>query len=189
VKSKYCGGDRVRIVDSKTVYYNQTGKIVELKELGCIVKIDCGNPIYYIYPSVELVDDAFVIGNRVEICAPKNLHHGEHGIIKSLRLHTAEVLIVNTLAPRIFPRNDVKPVQAFTKPDHNQSKPMNILERYRTSRMKEPEKTLTKAKLMNDGMLNHSGNILFIAFLVDKYGEEFKKEVVDPILAEANKTK
>ena len=52
----------------------------------------------------------------------------------------------------------------------------------------EPEKSLIKAGIMNaDESLTNEGRELWTAFLVKKFGNEFKKEVVDPILAEEEK--
>lgn len=59
-----------------------------------------------------------------------------------------------------------------------------IIEKYRIARMAEPEKSFAKAGIADmNGNLNSEGQNLFNEFLFGKHKEEFKKEVVDPILA------
>lgn len=49
----------------------------------------------------------------------------------------------------------------------------------------EPEKSFIKAGVMNtDETLTPDGNAVFMAWLLKKNGADFKKEVVDPILAD-----
>lgn len=53
----------------------------------------------------------------------------------------------------------------------------------------EPEKSFIKAEIMNvDESLTDDGESLLLAFLLKKFGAEFKTEVVDVILAEDEKT-
>ncbi len=49
----------------------------------------------------------------------------------------------------------------------------------------EPQKSFIKAGIMNaDESLTDEGQQVFLAFLIKENGEKFKKDVVDPILAE-----
>lgn len=65
------------------------------------------------------------------------------------------------------------------------TKNMNLIEKFKLASKTEPEKTFIKAGVMTmDGELTPEGKGLWAAFLVKKFGEEFKTNVVDPILAE-----
>lgn len=65
------------------------------------------------------------------------------------------------------------------------SENMNLVEKFKLASKTEPEKTFIKAGIMSmDGTLTTEGRDLWTAFLVKKFGDDFKTEVVDPILAE-----
>lgn len=68
------------------------------------------------------------------------------------------------------------------------SKPMNIKEKFLMSIKAEPEKSFRKAEITNgDDMLTSEGQAVFLAWLLQKHGAEFKKDVVDDILKEEEK--
>lgn len=63
---------------------------------------------------------------------------------------------------------------------------MSLLEKAALAFKKEPEKSFRKAGVTNgDDILTDEGTKVFLGFLLKKHGEEFKKEVVDPILKES----
>lgn len=65
---------------------------------------------------------------------------------------------------------------------------MSILEKAKLIMKKEPNKTFIKAGIMDmNDSLTSEGKELFINFLLEKNQDAFKKEVVDPILAEQEK--
>ena len=58
-----------------------------------------------------------------------------------------------------------------------------MIEAWKLSRKPEPQKTFIKAGVTEEnGDFTSEGKLLFNAFLLEKYGDEFKKEVVDPLL-------
>ncbi len=66
---------------------------------------------------------------------------------------------------------------------------MNLLQKFRLSMKGEPEKTFIKAGIIDsDEKFTTEGKELFNAFLLKKFGDDFKKEVVDPLIAEEPKT-
>lgn len=65
------------------------------------------------------------------------------------------------------------------------NKSMNLQERVAIAFKGEPEKSFIKAGVMNiDGTLTVEGREVWTAFLVKKFGDEFKTTVIDPMLAE-----
>lgn len=67
---------------------------------------------------------------------------------------------------------------------------MDIKEKFLTSIKKEPEKSFRKAGITNgDDMLTSDGQAVFLCWLLQKNGTEFKKDVVDDILKEEEKEK
>ncbi len=62
---------------------------------------------------------------------------------------------------------------------------MTLKEKFALAFKSEPEKSFIKAGIMNsDESLTSEGRELWTAWLVRKFGAEFKTDVVDPILAE-----
>lgn len=62
---------------------------------------------------------------------------------------------------------------------------LNIKEKMALIFKGEPEKSFIKAGVMNvDETLTSDGEDIFMAWLLKKNGDDFKKEVVDPILAD-----
>ncbi len=62
---------------------------------------------------------------------------------------------------------------------------LNMKEKFAQMFLAEPEKSFRKAGITNsDGMLTSEGKDIFFTWLLRKYGEEFKKEVVDVLLAD-----
>lgn len=62
---------------------------------------------------------------------------------------------------------------------------MTLKERFQMLTKGEPEKSFIKAGIMDmSGSLTADGRELWTQWLVKKFGDDFKKEVVDPILAE-----
>lgn len=67
----------------------------------------------------------------------------------------------------------------------NSTSMQNITEKFTTLFKSEPEKSFRKAGITNgDDLLTEDGQTIFLSYLLKKNGEDFKKEVVDPILAE-----
>jgi hypothetical protein len=74
------------------------------------------------------------------------------------------------------------------KPLINNFNNMNIKEKFLTSLKKEPEKSFRKAEITNgDDMLTEDGKAIFLTWLLQKNGADFKKEVVDELLEEQKK--
>ena len=64
----------------------------------------------------------------------------------------------------------------------------SLLEKAAIAFKNEPEKSFRKAGITDgDDLLTEDGVKLFLSFLLRKYGAEFKKEVVDPLLVEEKK--
>jgi hypothetical protein len=62
---------------------------------------------------------------------------------------------------------------------------MNIKEKFLLFLTQEPYKSLRKAKIVDDqNMLTDDGATIFLGWLLMKYADEFKKEVVDELLQE-----
>lgn len=59
---------------------------------------------------------------------------------------------------------------------------MNLIEKFAFAIKKEPEKSFIQKGITNmGGTLTPEGQQLFNAFLIGKFGDEFKKNVVDLI--------
>ncbi len=68
------------------------------------------------------------------------------------------------------------------------NKPMNIKDSFTLAFKAEPEKSFRKAGITNgDDFLTTDGQVVFLSWLLKKHGEEFKKDVVDGILADLEK--
>lgn len=66
----------------------------------------------------------------------------------------------------------------------------NLIKKFNLLTKSEPEKTFIKAGVTDDnGTMTSEGLALFNAFMLSKHGNEFKKEVVDKILEEEEKSK
>lgn len=60
----------------------------------------------------------------------------------------------------------------------------NLLQQFRLSIKGEPEKTFIKAGIIdNEEKFTPEGKELFNAFLLKKFGNDFKTEIVDPLVA------
>ena len=67
---------------------------------------------------------------------------------------------------------------------------MNIKESFAIAFKSEPDKSFRKAKVTNgDDILTEEGQSVFLSWLLKKNGDDFKKEVVDNLLAEQEKEK
>ena len=65
---------------------------------------------------------------------------------------------------------------------------MSLLSLVKNATRKEPEKSFVKAGVMTDSLeLTSEGKDLFLYFMLEKHKDEFKKEVVDAVLAEQEK--
>lgn len=71
------------------------------------------------------------------------------------------------------------------------NKTMNIKEKFVLALTKEPQKTFRKAGITNgDDLLTTDGQNIFLSWLLHtKHAEEFKKDIVDGLLAEQKKEK
>ena len=66
---------------------------------------------------------------------------------------------------------------------NKKNKEMTIKEKFTLAFKAEPEKTFRKAGIINgDDFLTEEGQLIFLSWLLKKYGEEFKKEVVDDLV-------
>jgi len=71
----------------------------------------------------------------------------------------------------------------------NQNNNMNLKEKFVTLFISEPEKSFRKIGITNgDGILTEDGQKVFLGWLLKQNGDAFKKEVVDPMIAEEEKT-
>ena len=62
---------------------------------------------------------------------------------------------------------------------------MNLKEKFALAFKSEPEKSFREAGITDSNdLFTPDGQIIFLSWLLKKHGEEFKKEVVDPILDE-----
>lgn len=67
-------------------------------------------------------------------------------------------------------------------------KNMSIKDNFTLAFKKEPEKSFRKTGITNgDDFLTEDGQHVFLSWLLKKHGEEFKKEVVDDLLAQQEK--
>lgn len=72
--------------------------------------------------------------------------------------------------------------------NNSNNKNMGIIEKFTGMFLSEPEKTFRKAGITNnEGMLTEEGRVIFSGFLLKKYGDDFKKEVVDELLKDEDK--
>ena len=70
----------------------------------------------------------------------------------------------------------------------NTTKNMNLKQKFALVFKGEPERSFIKAGVMNtDESLTSDGIELVMRFVLSKFKDDFKKEIVDPILAEDNK--
>jgi hypothetical protein len=70
----------------------------------------------------------------------------------------------------------------------SEDKKMNIKEKFVLAFKKEPEKSFRKAEITNgDGFLTCDGQQVFLGYLLKKFGDDFKKDVVDDLLKEDKK--
>ncbi len=61
----------------------------------------------------------------------------------------------------------------------------SIIEKFKTSLLKEPLKSFRKAGITNgDNMLTSDGQAMFLSYLLEKNGDAFKADVVDALLAD-----
>ena len=81
--------------------------------------------------------------------------------------------------------------QHFILNSTNKNNSMQTLqEKFKIAFKGEPEKSFIKAGVMNtDESLTSDGQALFLAWLLKTNGDAFKKDVIDPILAEDEKQK
>lgn len=70
----------------------------------------------------------------------------------------------------------------------NKSFMASLAHAFKLARTPEPQKSFIKAGITDEnGDFTTDGKLLFNAFLLEKFGGDFKKEVVDPLLEEAAK--
>ena len=76
-------------------------------------------------------------------------------------------------------------LEFYSSQDQVINKNMNLIEKYYLMTKGEPERSFFKAGITDkQDLLTTEGSQLFLNFLLNKFGADFKKEVVDPILAE-----
>jgi len=65
---------------------------------------------------------------------------------------------------------------------------MSLTKKFAQIFKSEPQRSFNKAGVTDSGdVLTEEGTTVFLSWLLQKYGDDFKKEVVDPILKEAEK--
>jgi len=80
-----------------------------------------------------------------------------------------------------FTHKDLKPIDQINQP--NQTIMSNLAEKFVTVFKSEPEKSFRKAGVTNgDDQLTTDGQTVFLSWLLKKHGNDFKTEVIDPIL-------
>ncbi len=119
---------------------------------------------------------------RVEYSTQRSFDEkiGQTGVVESLNGIRCDVILDKT-GDRI--NNNYKSRwEVITKETNMIS---DLMQQFRLSRKGEPEKTLIKAGVIDENEnFTDEGKKLFNAFLLGKFGTEFKKEVVDPLLME-----
>ena len=69
-------------------------------------------------------------------------------------------------------------------------KSMDIKEKFKLAFMKEPERSFRKSGITNgDDFLTEDGMQVFLGWLLQKNGIDFKKEIVDDLLKEQEEDK
>ncbi len=91
-----------------------------------------------------------------------------------------------------FPVDKLDPLLPATVnlPTNKKSLMTNLISTYKKLTKKEPQKSFFKAGVTdeNDNLTN-DGEGLFLNYLLEKYGADFKKDVIDEIVAEFEKDK
>lgn len=68
----------------------------------------------------------------------------------------------------------------------NNNKIMDIKEKFLVALKSEPHKSFRKAGITNgDDLLTEEGQSIFLTYLLNKYGSEFKKDIVDGLLEDS----
>lgn len=124
----------------------------------------------------------FKIGDKVKVVSTYGWNYiitkiGYEGVITSIGLsrENRECVAVNGFEVAV---EDLKLI----------TNNMNIKEKFVLAFQKEPEKSFRKAEITNgDGFLTSDGQQVFLGYLLKKFGDDFKKEVVDDLLKEENK--
>lgn len=82
-------------------------------------------------------------------------------------------------------------LELIYRPETGLKKIMNALyDKFKELNLSEPERTFRKASVTDaNGDLTEEGRKVFDAYLLNKYGMEFKTDVVDKILVEEAKKK
>lgn len=66
----------------------------------------------------------------------------------------------------------------------------DIKTKFATMFLAEPKKTFRKAGITNgDNILTEDGKTVFLGYLLEKFGDDFKKDVVDPMTKEDEEEK
>lgn len=68
------------------------------------------------------------------------------------------------------------------------NEPMSLVQKFKDLKLDEPTKSFRKANLVReDGFLTQEGAEVFLAWLLAKFGTEFKTEVVDKLFPSTEK--
>ncbi len=95
---------------------------------------------------------------------------GKHGSLLGVELKGKQYIIANGTYIELVNKNYSN---------------MNLKDKFAIAFKGEPQKSFIKAGVMNpDESLTSDGKELFMAYLLQKNGDDFKTTVVDPILAE-----
>ena len=119
----------------------------------------------------------FGVGDRVR-CKHEYSNYGAEGTI--LLVKSSNVYYVewdNKLSCQDYAECYLELISKKTNPMKD------ILTVFRNLNLKEPEKTFREAQITDtNGNLTSTGNQIFLSYLLAKHGEDFKKNIVDPIL-------
>lgn len=143
------------------------------------------------------------VGDEVEIVDTKYYYEGSHGIeSKDIRHGSGPQVGAIGLVTKILGRGEYVIVD-YKNPGGGNAKlgfevkkslkvirknGMNLKDKMALVFKGEPQKSFIKAGVMNnDETLTEDGRAVFEAWLLKKHGDEFKKEVVDLILADEPK--
>ena len=129
---------------------------------------------------------AFNVGDKVEVLSESdgwgNVSAGDIGMVRSVSGDTLNVDFPSN-SNWIGNKSCFKLISSKSK-----STMTSILTKFQTTFLPEPKKTFRQAGITkDDGSLTTEGQEVFLRYLLKKNGVDFKKEVVDVLLADEKK--
>ena len=140
----------------------------------------------------------FKAGDRVKITSKAYREYGEEGTVIEERWdkHRITIQFDNEKGLKSYFKTDLRLVDKQPQPikqTANHTKPTfmeGLVNKFKMITRSEPEKTFIKADVCDsNGVLNAEGQNLFLAYLLEKHGAEFKTDVVDIIIEDQKKIK